>query len=229
MVFLRQNKIAQLFSKCVRLNSYSWCHDLHSSQTHHWLQKRSFRGSVLCQNLPGGEVWSYGRSNSDVQQKMLKRLEEYEEASSLGGMVSWRPWGGFLVLALWWRWVNVSWYRFLWRKFGSICDCNSTGCLYLKCMIIQPDWLTQCLSLLPSPTGYVAFCPSTVGEFTFSLKCGSQKHPQLTWLPQKSTLKSRTKQSNNWPIFQQKMGLKKPFGWTWLGVSQPWGFDGLKG
>lgn len=28
----------------------------------------------------GGEVWSYGRSNSDVQQKMLKRLEEYEEA-----------------------------------------------------------------------------------------------------------------------------------------------------
>ena len=90
-MFLRQNKIAQLFSKCVRLNSYSWCHDLHSSQTHHWLQKRSFRGSVLCQNLPGGEVWSYGRSNSDVQQKMLKRLEEYEEASSLGGMVSWRP------------------------------------------------------------------------------------------------------------------------------------------
>ena len=31
----------------------------------------------------GGEVWSYGRSNSDVQQKMLKRLEEYEEARKL--------------------------------------------------------------------------------------------------------------------------------------------------
>jgi len=36
---------------------------------------------LLCRlrALPGGEVWSYGRSNSDVQQKMLKRLEEYEE------------------------------------------------------------------------------------------------------------------------------------------------------
>ena len=69
---------------CIHRSGYN----LHSSQTHHWLQKRSFRGSVLCQNLPGGEVWSYGRSNSDVQQKMLKRLEEYEEASSLGG---WSP------------------------------------------------------------------------------------------------------------------------------------------
>jgi len=28
----------------------------------------------------GGEVWSYGRSNSEVQEKMKKRLQEYEEA-----------------------------------------------------------------------------------------------------------------------------------------------------
>ena len=90
-MFLRQNKIAQLFSKCVRLNSYSWCHDLHSFQTHHWLQKRYFPGTSCSLSKPseGGEVWSYGRSNSDVQQKMLKRLEEYEEASSVGGL--WSP------------------------------------------------------------------------------------------------------------------------------------------
>ena len=31
------------------------------------------------QAVAGGEVWSYGRSNSDVQKKMLNRLQEYEE------------------------------------------------------------------------------------------------------------------------------------------------------
>ena len=28
-------------------------------------------------------MWSYGRSNSDVQKKMMKRLDEYEEAACL--------------------------------------------------------------------------------------------------------------------------------------------------
>ena len=56
-------------------------HILYATLLHEPQSATNLSSVLLCRlrALPGGEVWSYGRSNSDVQQKMLKRLEEYEE------------------------------------------------------------------------------------------------------------------------------------------------------
>mmetsp|Transcript_99115 Transcript_99115/g.309149 ORF Transcript_99115/g.309149 Transcript_99115/m.309149 type:complete len:192 (-) Transcript_99115:45-620(-) len=43
------------------------------------------RAAELLMLRLGREVWSYGRSNSDVQKKMLARLKEYEAARSAIG------------------------------------------------------------------------------------------------------------------------------------------------
>lgn len=209
---------------CIHRSGYN----LHSSQTHHWLQKRSFRGSVLCQNLPGGEVWSYGRSNSDVQQKMLKRLEEYEEASSLGG---WSPetlrWIFGTRFRGWW-WVNVSWYRFLWRKFGSICDCNSTGCFFE--MNDFSTWLIDPVSFSSSiPNRLRCFLPINRRRVYFLVEMWVPKAPTTDMASPKTHLKIKNqtiKQLTNLPT---KNGAEKT---VWLNLTwcqSTLGFDGLKG